>query len=286
MGEPAANEQAAGQSRNNVVGSLVDVPMTRGTVVVEKTRMEANDDYVDAQQGEHVSPESFTTDIDLDLDVQDPQCSISNRGDGSRLDLMSIGDGQGPLLDDSEESEEDYLRKLRKKQRRALRQAEIRMLEAAKKKGFREGSVEPGAKRQRLDKDKLALERAKDTKRPGLYTGQSQKHLDKFLRQAEATFRTKPTIYATDEDKCSYAGESLDERPGNDWAAMDKAIGEPAVRKRKRSSKNRENAEKALAVVEVAREKNARLKADLQVALGKIAEMERQVSWIYRYQLF
>lgn len=50
-------------------------------------------------------------------------------------------------------------------------------------------------------------------------------------------------------------------------------------RKRKRSSRNKKIAEDALADLEATREKNARLEANLQVALDKIAEMKRQVSW-------
>lgn len=48
--------------------------------------------------------------------------------------------------------------------------------------------------------------------------------------------------------------------------------------KRKRSSQNGKSAEEALAVSEVAPEIYAHLESDLQVALGKIAELERQVS--------
>lgn len=143
----------------------------------------------------------------------------------------SAGGGQAPLLDNSKESEKDCLEELRKEleelheeQERFDRKAKLHRLQALKANEFREESIQPGAKRQRLDKDKLALGRAQDTRRSDLYTGQSQKHLDKFLRQAEATFRTMPTVYATDEDKCIYAGKSLGERPGKNWAAMDKAV--------------------------------------------------------------
>lgn len=60
--------------------------MTEGQVV-EETPMDTeglnNEDYVDAQPGGHVSPESFQDEIDIELDENDPEDSILNDGDGS-----------------------------------------------------------------------------------------------------------------------------------------------------------------------------------------------------------
>lgn len=117
------------------------------------------------------------------------------------------------------------LRKLEIEERMAVMRAEIKRLKARKANGFRaEPGSEPAAKNPRVDKNALALERAKGIKRPDKYSGQSQKHLDEFLWQAEATFRTKPTIYSSDADKCIYAGESLAEKPQTKWAAIDDQI--------------------------------------------------------------
>ena len=105
---------------------------------------------------------------------------------------------------DSDEEEEAHLAQLQKDCRRAQRRAEIRQLEEERDRGFApaEQLTEPKAKRARFDKDQLAFERAKEVRRPDVYTGQSQNHLDRFFRQVETTFRTKLTIYSNDEDKC------------------------------------------------------------------------------------
>ena len=78
----------------------------------------------------------------------------------------------------------------------------------------------------RLDKDVLALKRAKETKRPDVYMGQSQKHLDRYFRQVESTFWLKPTIYASKENKCVYISEYLSKTPAEYWVAMDRATKE------------------------------------------------------------
>lgn len=58
-----------------------------------------------------------------------------------------------------------------------------------------------------------------------IYSGESQKALDLFIRQTETTFRTKPTIYSTDEDRCVFAGEYLGGTPAKDWHRLDKGTG-------------------------------------------------------------
>lgn len=126
-----------------------------------------------------------------------------------------------PVSDD--EVTKDRLRALRIKKRKAKRQAVLRQLLTEEANGFREGSVEPGTRRDRLDKDQLAT-LAKDVKRPEIFTGQSQRHLDKFLRQLHAVFRTEPTIFASEEARCVYAGEFLGDRPADKWVAIDQFI--------------------------------------------------------------
>lgn len=64
-----------------------------------------------------------------------------------------------------------------------------------------------------LDMEQLALGRAKNMTRPDTYFDKSQKHLDKFLRQVGAVFCMKPTVYRTNEDKYTYAGNVLTELP-------------------------------------------------------------------------
>lgn len=117
----------------------------------------------------------------------------------------------------------DRLRALRIKKRNGQRQAEIRQLEAEEANGFHEGSIRTGAKRKRPDKDQLATQ-ANDVIRPEIYSGQSQRHLDKFLRQLHTVFRTKPTIYASEEARCVYAGECLGDTPSEKWVAMDQSV--------------------------------------------------------------
>ena len=56
--------------------------------------------------------------------------------------------------------------------------------------------------------------------------GQSQKHLDRYFRQVKSTFRSKPTIYVSEKDKCVYAGKYLGKTPADDWVAMDRAAKE------------------------------------------------------------
>ena len=119
---------------------------------------------------------------------------------------------------DSAEEEEAHLQWLEKERRRAEVWTRILQLEGEKSRGFalEEASTESRSSRPRLDKDALALERVKETKRPNVYTGQSQKHLDKYFQQVKSTFRLKPTIYTFKEDKCGYAGECLGEIPADD----------------------------------------------------------------------
>lgn len=82
---------------------------------------------------------------------------------------------------DSEEKEA-YLAQLQKDRRRVQRRAEIWQLEEERDRGFApaEQVTEPKAKRAKIDKGQLALERAKEVRRPDVYTGQSQKHLDRY----------------------------------------------------------------------------------------------------------
>lgn len=70
--------------------------------------------------------------------------------------------------------------------------------------------------------DKLALEEAKTVKEPDpLYSGESQKHLDVFIRQVDNVFLAKPLTYESEEEKCRYAGGYLRGIPAKDWDAYD-----------------------------------------------------------------
>ena len=101
--------------------------------------------------------------------------------------------------------------------------AKILQLEGEKSREFvlKEAPTELGSSWSRLNKDILALKRAKKIKHLNIYTGQSQKHLDKYFWQVESTFWLKLTIYASKEDKCVYAGEYLGKTLADNWVAMD-----------------------------------------------------------------
>lgn len=79
--------------------------------------------------------------------------------------------------------------------------------------------------------DKLALEKAKTVKDPDPpYSGESQEHLDVFIRQVDNVFLAKPLTYESEEEKCRYAGGYLRGIPAEDWDAYDEknsALDEP-----------------------------------------------------------
>ena len=119
---------------------------------------------------------------------------------------------------DSIEKKKAHLQRLEKEHCQAEIRAKILQLNGEKSRGFafEETLTASRSLRPRLDKDALAFKKAKETKCPNVYTGQSQKHLDKYFRQVKSTFWSKPTIYAFEEDKCMYAGEYLGETPADD----------------------------------------------------------------------
>ena len=80
--------------------------------------------------------------------------------------------------------------------------------------------------RPRFDKNALALKKAKEIKHPDVYAGQSQKHLDRYFRQVKLTFWLKSIIYASEEDKCVYAGKYLGKTSVDDWVVIDQAVKE------------------------------------------------------------
>lgn len=106
----------------------------------------------------------------------------------------------------------------------ALLEQRIADLEAERKSGFAPRGLRKAS--ESLDKDALALERATDIRALKFYTGKGQCELDAFVHDVEATFRTRPLTYASEEKKCVYAGKYIDEQPSDDWAPMDKRIGE------------------------------------------------------------
>ncbi|MCJ1467386.1 hypothetical protein MMC07_006010 [Pseudocyphellaria aurata] len=138
-------------------------------------------------------------------------------------DNFSIDLGDGIYDAEEEAALAANLRNLAKERKETLRSKPATLKRAAREDAY-EQSPEPSAKRVRVGNDMLAVERATETNRPEKYSGQSQKHLDEFLRQVNATFRTEPAIYASNADKCIYAGECLAERPQIAWAAMETRI--------------------------------------------------------------
>ena len=78
----------------------------------------------------------------------------------------------------------------------------------------------------RLNKDALILKKTKETKRPDIYMSQSQKYLDKYFRQIESTFWSKPTIYASKKDKCIYAGKYLKKTLADNWVTINQTAKE------------------------------------------------------------
>lgn len=78
--------------------------------------------------------------------------------------------------------EEDMreLAMLRRNCERTHRKAEIQRLRAERARGYVDEADLPNAKRKRVDKDQIAIERAKETRRPDVYSGESQKALDLY----------------------------------------------------------------------------------------------------------
>lgn len=210
------SEQAAGSSLNEPIGSPIDGPSAGPAGMVKQTPLEPLDaEYVDAQEGGHVSDDSFYSEMELDLD--------KNENVSTSL-TPSVANGKWPEHDAEDAAEEDRLRELQDKQKCVQRRAKIRRLKDFKSRGFvEESSGARDAKRQKM-MDNLAIEEARESKRPDTYTGDSRKHLDIFLMQVDSTFRAKPTIYASDEDKCLYAGGCLSDRLEREWAILEKAI--------------------------------------------------------------
>ena len=178
---------------------------------------------------EHVDAAEDDFKIDLDyspgqrvteLSDSDKKSLSSTHGDGMSGLYTTISPPQNRLdkrLDFAEE-EEAHLQRLEKKRYQAEVWARILRMKKEKSRGFalKDAPTELGSSRPQFDKDALALKRAKETKRPNVYTDQSQKHLDRYFRQVELTFWSKPTIYASKKDKCVYAGEYLGETPTDD----------------------------------------------------------------------
>ena len=86
-------------------------------------------------------------------------------------------------------------------------QLKLKKLQEKKALGFSTSTNAPPKEVAGLTKNKqLALECAKRIHMPDLYKSKSQKHLDQFLIQVNDVFKAQPTIYASDEDKCRFAG--------------------------------------------------------------------------------
>lgn len=89
-------------------------------------------------------------------------------------------------------------------------------MEVDEKEGFHEHGDEPGARRQRLNNDELAIKRATELPNPTKYSATNQRALDKFIREVETHFRAKPSIYGTEQKRCTFAGVYLDGTPSAD----------------------------------------------------------------------
>lgn len=218
--------QVQGGSSHQVEGTLGDVPMTsaptfvaetpvghvEGEVASQQSHNSFEELYEDAQRvSQHADDPNEIFDIDLDFD---PPLVPSGDGSGSPSDPSSSGGGVLPLFDD--EADRAELAALIKERDRAQLKKELHKLRAQKASGFHEEfNHVPGAKRQRLDVDAVALERAKEITKPERYSGKSQAALDTFIRACEVNFRTKPTIYALQQSRCMYAGPLCDDDPAS-----------------------------------------------------------------------
>lgn len=88
---------------------------------------------------------------------------------------------------------------------------------AEKKAGFPAEAGEPGAKRQRLDRDQLAIERAMNLPKPARYgINPTQKALDKFLRDSAVYFHSIPVTFHEEKMQVTFAGQLLDGTPATE----------------------------------------------------------------------
>lgn len=160
------------------------------------------------------------------------QTSASNQRFTQAIQTSKIGKTQGTLAPTKKSVKHwlpNFLRYEGEEKRVADMKANLKTLRAQRANGFR---TEPGsasapmtaANAQRARAEALALERSRKTKEPDIYGGQSQWHLDEFVRQTETAFRVKPITYEGTEAKCLYAGDYLAERPRVLWNSMDADI--------------------------------------------------------------
>lgn len=127
--------------------------------------------------------------------------------------------------DSFKESDNKKLQKLVKQQKQTEQKTKLYSLQEASKQGFQTIDEEPAAKRTgNYINQKIALERAKNVKRPDFYSSKSQQVLDLFLQDCNTVSISKPTIYADNTDKCLYAGLLLKETPRQDWNNKEAAI--------------------------------------------------------------
>lgn len=135
--------------------------------------------------------------------VTDSVSRGENPGDddlGSSFNSLFRADSDA-LSENNDAEQMKELAKLKKRHERFQCAAEIRQLCAVIANGYNNDVVGPlFAKRQKIDKDLLAIEQAKEIKKPDIYFGKNQKALDWFVRQTKITFWMKPSIYSTDED--------------------------------------------------------------------------------------
>lgn len=259
LGGNSRGTMAAGSSKSTVAGSAnagqasgglqevgetpgVDVADTadgaHGTVDLDQVPWHAAGHVVsDAENTDVEMEDSQETGQEVDLGRMaerqnspsgDPSKSDPSESEPSYHPSTSVAPPVPPPDDASSDStgDEHVLQQIRKLKRRALCKAELEEFREQAKRGF-EGFVEvehTGIKRPRLDMEQLALEQARGVTRPDPYGGKSQEHLDKFLMQVDMAFRMQPTVYRTDEGKCTYAGNALTDRPALKWDTMNKAI--------------------------------------------------------------
>ncbi|MCJ1467385.1 hypothetical protein MMC07_006009 [Pseudocyphellaria aurata] len=204
----------AGSAHVKARETEVDSAMSKGDAEVDET-------IVHPASPGHVSLRDDEMSIDAgNGGVDAAPRSLAIRRHRSRNDLVE----QESFVMHEEDAKEAALvaclRRLQEEQRKMHLQSGPTGLKRASLNDFREDSGEPAAKRQRVGNDTLALERARDSETPETYSGQSQEHLDRFLRQVDITFRKKPAIYPSDGHKCVYAGGCLAGRPRMEWDAM------------------------------------------------------------------
>lgn len=120
-------------------------------------------------------------------------------------------------------SPEETLRLLREEKEKARIEREIQKLEQKKKRGFaRDDDVAVTSWDQRHDD--IAIQGARFPPYPTPYSGKSQRQFDTYVEEVAYTFFMQPSIYATPELKCRYAGRFLTGTPAEDWKNMQQQV--------------------------------------------------------------